>query len=120
MPSGALRAFFRPAPRTAHETFMGTVAGTHLAGTVQDAVPREGDHERAVRTAAPDGVRRGARHDDLHLSVTLANSGDVQIELIQQRCQTPSMYREFLAAGREGLQHWSSWPEDYEACLERT
>jgi hypothetical protein len=58
---------------------------------------------------------RGARHDGVHLSVALANSGDVQIELIQQRCETPSMYREFLAAGREGLQHWSSWPEDYAA-----
>ena len=58
---------------------------------------------------------RGARHDAIHLSVALANSGDVQIELIQQRCETPSMYREFLAAGREGLQHWSSWPEDYDA-----
>jgi hypothetical protein len=62
---------------------------------------------------------RGTRHDDLHVSVALANSGDVQIELIQQRCSTLSMYREFLAAGHEGLQHWSSWPEDYEARLER-
>src|SRR5215470_2969971 len=55
---------------------------------------------------------RGVRHDDLHLSIALANSGDVQIE---QRSDTPSMGRDFLAAGREGLQHWSSWPEDYDA-----
>ncbi len=58
---------------------------------------------------------RGARHDGLHVSIALANSGDVQLELIQQRCDTPSMYPDFLAAGREGLQHWSSWPEDYDA-----
>ena len=62
---------------------------------------------------------RGARHDDIHVSVALANSGDVQIELIQQRCATPSMYRDFLEAGHEGLQHWSSWPEDYDARLDR-
>lgn len=62
---------------------------------------------------------RGDRHDDLHISVALANSGDVQIELIQQRCETPSMYRDFLAAGHEGMQHWSSWPHDYAARLER-
>jgi hypothetical protein len=43
----------------------------------------------------------------------------VQVELIQQRCETPSMYREFLGAGREGLQHWSSWPEDYDAIFQR-
>ncbi len=62
---------------------------------------------------------RGARHDGIHLSIALANSGDVQVELIQQRCQTPSMYQEFLGAGREGLQHWSSWPEDYHAIYQR-
>jgi catechol 2,3-dioxygenase-like lactoylglutathione lyase family enzyme len=62
---------------------------------------------------------RGARHDGIHLSIALANSGDVQLELIQQRCATPSMGRDFLAAGREGLQHWSSWPEDYDARYER-
>jgi hypothetical protein len=62
---------------------------------------------------------RGARHDGIHLSVALANSGDVQLELIQQRCQTPSMYQEFLGAGHEGLQHWSSWPEDYDAIYQR-
>ena len=59
------------------------------------------------------------RYDDIHLSIALANSGDVQLELIQQRCQTPSMYREFLAAGHEGMQHWSSWPEDYDAIYDR-
>jgi len=62
---------------------------------------------------------RGMRHDGIHLSVALANSGEVQLELIQQRCQTPSMYQDFLGAGREGLQHWSSWPEDYHAIYRR-
>ena len=51
---------------------------------------------------------------DLKMSIALANSGTMQIELIQQRNDVPSMYRDFLAGGREGLQHWSSWPEDYE------
>jgi len=60
---------------------------------------------------------RGTRHDNIHLSIALANSGDVQLELIQQRCDTPSMYQDFLRAGREGMQHWSSWPADYRAKL---
>src|SRR5271163_2855311 len=59
------------------------------------------------------------RYDDIHLTIALANSGDVQLELIQQRCDTPSMYREFLAAGHEGMQHWSSWPTDYDAIYQR-
>ncbi len=28
------------------------------------------------------------------------------------------MYRYFLASGHEGMQHWSSWPVDYDAKLE--
>jgi len=48
-------------------------------------------------------------------SIALANSGPLQIELIQQRNDTPSMYRDFLAAGHEGLQHVAYWTEDFDA-----
>jgi hypothetical protein len=48
-----------------------------------------------------------------HLSIALANSGDVQLELIQQRCKIPSLYWDFINAGKEGSQHWSSWPVNY-------
>jgi hypothetical protein len=54
-----------------------------------------------------------------HVSIALANSGRAQIELIQQRCDTPTMYTEFLARGPEGLQHVSTWPVDYDATLAR-
>jgi hypothetical protein len=56
---------------------------------------------------------------DIKVSIALANSGDVQLELIQQRCDSPSLYRDFLAAGHEGMQHWSSWPENYQEIRER-
>ena len=51
---------------------------------------------------------------DPHLSIALANSGDVQLELIQQRDNSPTLYQDFLNAGNEGLQHFSTWPENYE------
>jgi hypothetical protein len=38
-----------------------------------------------------------------------AQAGDLQIEVIAQHDDTPSCYLEFLASGREGLQHLSSW-----------
>ena len=53
------------------------------------------------------------------VSIALGNSGDLQIELIQQRNDAPSMYRDFLAAGREGLQHVAYWTNDFEADLQR-
>lgn len=53
------------------------------------------------------------------ISIAIANSGDLQIELIQQHCDTPTMYKDFLDAGREGLQHVSSWDADIDALVER-
>ena len=53
------------------------------------------------------------------LSIALANSGSLQIELIQQRNAAPSMYRDFLAAGREGLQHVAYWTDQMDAELDR-
>lgn len=47
------------------------------------------------------------------ITVAFANSGDLQIELIQQHNDAPSAYREFLSAGREGMQHISSWFSDH-------
>lgn len=43
------------------------------------------------------------------VSIALANSGFIQVELIQQQDNTPSIYLEFLQSGQQGLQHVSSW-----------
>ena len=61
---------------------------------------------------------RGESHQP-HNSVALANSGFVQVELIQTRNDVPSMYRDFLQTGQTGLQHIAYWTEQYEADLER-
>lgn len=57
---------------------------------------------------------RGVAYD-IDLSIALANSGDLQIELIQQRNDVPSLYREFAARHGEGLQHMSWWSTTYQA-----
>jgi hypothetical protein len=66
-----------------------------------------------------DEFRYKGRIYDLKVSIALANSGDVQLELIQQRNDVPSLYSDFLAAGHEGMQHWSSWPVNYYEIRER-
>ena len=71
-----------------------------------DRVPVENFHYRGVPSP-------------IQVSVALANSGPLQIELIQQRNDAPSMYKDFLDAGRTGLQHMAYWTEDFEADLER-
>lgn len=51
---------------------------------------------------------------DLRMSAAFAQCGPVQIELIQQLNDAPSMYRDFLAAGHEGLQHVAFWVDEEE------
>lgn len=53
------------------------------------------------------------------VSIALANSGTLQIELIQQRNDAPSMYRDFLQAGHEGLQHVAYWTRHFAEDLAR-
>jgi hypothetical protein len=49
------------------------------------------------------------------ISIALANSGTMQIELIQQHDETPSIYREFLEAGHEGFHQLAWWVADFDA-----
>lgn len=52
-------------------------------------------------------------------SVAVANSGPLQLELIEPLDDLPSLYREFLDAGREGLQHLGFWTDEVERDLGR-
>ena len=66
-----------------------------------------------------DWFRYRGQPSDAEVSIALANTGDLQIELIQQRNDAPSMYRDFLSSGREGLQHMSHWTTNYQADFDR-
>ncbi len=68
----------------------------------------------AERAPITDFTYRGAP-SPIEVSIALANSGPLQLELIQQRNDAPSLYRDFLGAGHEGLQHIAYWTEDFAA-----
>lgn len=61
---------------------------------------------------------RGQRYEP-HNSVALANSGPLQIELLQTLNDVPSMYREFTEAGLQGAQHVAYWTENFDTDLAR-
>ena len=65
-----------------------------------------------------DWFRHRGEDSKPHLSIALANSGDFQIELIQQHDDAPTLYREFLDAGHEGLQHVAYWSTRYPSLLD--
>ena len=66
-----------------------------------------------------DWFRYRGKDSPVEMSIALANSGDLQIELIQQRNDAPSMYLDFLERHGEGLQHMSYWSTDYQSLYER-
>ena len=68
-----------------------------------------------VDRVTTDYFRYRGADSDMQMSVALANSGDLQIELIQQLNDAPSMYKDFLDEGNEGLQHVAYWSTDYQS-----
>ena len=98
------------------------------AGYVVDDIEAAMDHWSRVLGVGPffyservpieNYVYRGARYEP-HNSVALANSGPLQIELIQTRNDVPSMYKDFRESRNRGLQHVAYWTDDYDADLAR-
>lgn len=60
-------------------------------------------------TPVQDYLYRGQVSEAPVLSIAFGYSGDLQIEIIHQQNDAPSIYTEFLASGREGLHHVSSF-----------
>ena len=54
---------------------------------------------------------------EITLSLALANSGDLQVELIHQHGDTPSIFTEFLAARGEGFHQLAYWTADFDATM---
>lgn len=46
---------------------------------------------------------------DLNMSVALSNSGDIQVEIIQQRNDAPSLYLDYPQTAGGGIHHISHW-----------
>jgi hypothetical protein len=66
-------------------------------------------------------IRALYRGEQCEISITLAlaNSGEMQLELIQQDDDTPSIYSEFLASGRAGYHQLAYWTDDFDATMQR-
>lgn len=66
-----------------------------------------------------DYFRLRGQESEVDLSIALGNSGDMQIELIEQHNNAPSPYLDFLNRHGPGLQHYSVWSETYDSEMQR-
>ncbi|OAA27146.1 Glyoxalase/Bleomycin resistance protein/Dioxygenase superfamily protein [Frankia sp. EI5c] len=69
-----------------------------------------------LRERRQAGLYRG-QDCEVTVSVAFANSGDLQLELIQQHGDTPSIYTEFLDSGQEGYHQLAFWAPDFDATM---
>lgn len=72
-----------------------------------------------VRNLEQTGCRYRGELCEPTISIAFSNSGPMQIELIQQHDDAPSIYREFLDAGREGFHQLAWWAADFDATSRR-
>jgi hypothetical protein len=66
----------------------------------------------------PKGATFRGQPTDFHISLAFANSGAMQIELVQQHNDAPSLFTEFVASGRTGVQHIAFWTETFDSDIE--
>jgi hypothetical protein len=60
---------------------------------------------------------RGQATDCPNISAAMAQAGDVQIELVCQHDDRPSLWRDVVPAGSSGLHHMALYCADYDASL---
>ncbi len=72
-----------------------------------------------IRNVVVDnGLYRGSP-TNVDISVALAASGGIEIELIEQHNDVASCYRDLFPPGAEGLHHVAVHPSDYDAEVAR-
>jgi hypothetical protein len=69
-----------------------------------------------LRGIEQTGIYRG-EPCTVTLTLALANSGDLQVEIIHQDNDASSIYSEFTSAGGDGFHQLAYWAQDYEAAL---
>jgi len=65
----------------------------------------------------PMSVRYRGEPCETTISLALSNSGEMQIELIYQHDETPSIFTEFLAANGPGYHQLAYWAEDFDVTM---
>jgi len=73
-----------------------------------------------LKDHAAQGATFRGRPTDMRISLAFAQSGPIQIELVQQLNSAPSLFRESIEAGRpEGLHHLAFWTEQFDSDMAR-
>jgi hypothetical protein len=70
-----------------------------------------------VMRGLPMQARYRGQPCETTISLALSNSGELQVELVKQEDETPSIFTEFLAANGTGFHQLAYWAEDFDATM---
>jgi Glyoxalase/Bleomycin resistance protein/Dioxygenase superfamily len=70
-----------------------------------------------VMRGLPMRARYRGEPCEITMSLALSNSGELQLELIQQHDDTPSIFTEFLSSAGPGYHQLAYWTEDFDATM---
>ncbi|MBC6412241.1 MAG: VOC family protein [Hyphomonadaceae bacterium] len=65
------------------------------------------------------GATYRGRPAQVEFSTAITQAGDIQLELVQQHCDSPSCYRDMFGEGQEGFHHIAVFAGDYDAEIAR-
>ncbi len=65
----------------------------------------------------PRPARYRGEPSELDLQLAVTQAGPVQIELVHQRCDNPSVFRDVYGAGQAGVHHLATMTDDFDATL---
>jgi hypothetical protein len=66
----------------------------------------------------PRPARYRGEPSELDTQLAVTQAGPVQIELVHQRCDNPSVFRDVYAAGQAGVHHIATMTDDYDAAVD--
>lgn len=72
-----------------------------------------------IRDTKIDFMEYRGQPSDMQFSAAFAQSGHIQIELLSQKNEVPSFYRDSYAAGESGFHHMNRVVKDYDGELAR-
>lgn len=96
---------------------------------IVESLEKSIEHWSTFNTAGPfvimdsfeiDNMRyRGQECNDLDIRLALGYSGGMCIEFIEQRCDTPSVYKDVIANRGFGFHHWALMTDKFDTEVQR-
>jgi Glyoxalase/Bleomycin resistance protein/Dioxygenase superfamily len=65
----------------------------------------------------PAPARYRGEPSELDVQIAVTQAGPVQIELVHQRCDNPSVFRDVYASGQAGVHHIATMTGDFDAAI---